>query len=60
MVPQSVAKPGLHETLFGHQFGAHELASSFSKQVIEARQEAFEAERGKEAIRNVVEYFGKW
>ncbi|KAG9312482.1 hypothetical protein JVU11DRAFT_6868 [Chiua virens] len=34
--------------------------SSFSKQVIEARQESFEVERGKGATRNVVEYFGKW
>lgn len=35
------------------------VLSSFSKQVVEARQESFEAERGKDAIRNVVEYFGK-
>ncbi|KAG8213441.1 hypothetical protein J3R82DRAFT_11955 [Butyriboletus roseoflavus] len=32
--------------------------SSFSKQVIEARQESLEAERGKGGIHNVVEYFG--
>jgi hypothetical protein len=42
------------------EFGTHGPASSFSKQVIEARQESFEVERGKGAIRNVVEYFGKW
>ena len=40
--------------------GAHEPLSSFSKQVIEARHDSFEGERGKGAIRNVVEYFGKW
>ncbi|KAF8557070.1 hypothetical protein OG21DRAFT_1407700 [Imleria badia] len=34
--------------------------SSFSKQVIEARQESFEAARGTGAISNIVEYFGNW
>ena len=41
------------------RFGTHVPISSFSKQVIEARQESFEAKRGTGVIRNVVEHFGK-